>query len=628
MCGILGGVWRNPQADHRRRVIAGMKRLAHRGPDDSGLSSQQVSGGHLHLAQTRLSIIDLSPAGHQPMMLENGRITMVYNGEIYNYKELRCELQQLGWQFTSQTDSEVLLKAWAAWGNECLPRLVGMFAFVIYDRQDNSLTCVRDGFGIKPLYYDISANGFVFASELPALLEIRTATPKADLDRAYHYLVHADYDSTHRSFVEDIKQLAPGTLVRLDLDTAQLGAPQRWWTPASGAPSTLSFNEAVAALREQFLDNIRLHLRSDVPLGAALSGGVDSSAVVCAMRHIAPDMPIHTFSYIPDAGHVSEERWVDIVNNQVGAISHKVRAGAQDFERDLDRIITVQGEPFGSTSVYAQYCVFRQAHADGITVTLDGQGADEVLAGYDGYPGHRILSLVEQGDLRGVAQFMRNWVNWPGRSYRSGAAHFGRQVAADAVYAWARRKSGRDFRPDWLQLALFEANGMDFAENRPARQSDFRGRRVIEQLRYSLQNRGMPHLLRHGDRNAMAFSIESRVPFLTIPLADFLLSLPESYLISQNGETKSVFRAAMRGIVPDSILDRRDKIGFATSEEIWFSQMRPQLRSWLEDADDVPFLDRHKLILRFDSIMQGEQKFDWQIWRWINYIRWYRNVIM
>lgn len=628
MCGILGGFWRSPQTDHRMQVIAGMKRLGHRGPNDSGLSSRQVAGGQLHLAQTRLSIIDLSPAGHQPMLLEDGRITIVYNGEIYNYKELRCELQQLGWQFNSQTDTEVLLKAWAEWGCEFLPRLVGMFAFVIYDRYDNSVTCVRDGFGIKPLYYDISADGFVFSSELPALLDIRTGAPQADLDRAYHYLVHADYDSTRQSFIKGVQHLAPGTLIRLDLETGTLDPPRSWWTPASRETSTLNFDEAAEALREMFLDSIRLHLRSDVPLGAALSGGVDSSAVVCAMRHIAPDMPIHTYSYIADAGHLSEESWVDVVNDQVEAIPHKVHADVQDFERDLDRIIAVQGEPFGGTSIYAQYCVFRQARADGITVTLDGQGADEVLAGYDGYPGQRILSLFEQGDLRGVAQFVRNWVQWPGRSYKSSIANLGRQVAPDAVYAWARQKSGRDFRPNWLKLAPLEADGVDFSENRPIRQASFRGRRVIEQLRYSLQTRGMPHLLRHGDRNAMAFSIESRVPFLTIPLADFLLSLPENYLISQGGETKSVFRAAMRGIVPDSILDRRDKIGFATPEEIWFRQISPQLRAWLEDADDVPFLDRPKLMAHFDAIMQGQQKFDWQIWRWINYIRWYRNVVI
>lgn len=620
MSGILGGFWKDPAANHRNDIAAGMKNLAHRGPDDAGLFSQSLPTGQLHVAQTRLSIIDLSSAGHQPMLLEDGRMVMVYNGEIYNYKELRHELQQQGWEFQSQTDSEVLLKAWATWGAGCLPRLEGMFAFAIYDRSDNSLTCVRDAFGIKPLYFDISPDGFLFASELPALLKIRTAAPEADLDRAYHYLVHADYDSSGRSFVKGIRHLPVGTLVRLDLETGHLGEPEKWWEAGSTDVSKLSFDDATEALREKFLTNIRLHLRSDVPLGAALSGGVDSSAVVCAMRHIEPDMPIHTFSYIADEGGISEESWVDIVNAKVGAIPHKVRATVHDLERDLDRIIAVQGEPFGTTSIYAQYCIFRQAHEDGITVTLDGQGADEVLAGYDGYPGHRILSLIEQGDLRGLRQFMRNWVKWPGRSYKSGIAHFGRQVTPGPFYAWARRRSGRDFRPDWLHLSPFQAEGVDFVENRPVRHSAYRGRRVIEQLKYSLQTRGMPHLLGHGDRNAMAFSIESRVPFLTVPLADFLLSLPENYLISDRGETKSVFRAAMRGIVPDSILDRRDKIGFATPEEIWFKQMKPQLRIWLEDADDLPFLDRHKLISRFDAVMEGQHKFDWQIWRWINYI--------
>jgi len=627
MCGIAGVFRKSNKANCAAAVDEALALLAHRGPDDSGIFSQAMPAGNLCLGQTRLSIIDLSKRGHQPMFVEDGSLGIVYNGEIYNYKELRRDLVSEGWTFNTETDTEVLLKCWAAWGAACLPRLEGMFAFAVLDQRSRSLTCVRDAFGIKPFFYSASHGDFVFASEIRAISALRTSRPDADLERAYAYLVHADYDSSDSTFVNGVKHLRPGAMLRLDLDTGKVADPQTWWRPDPSSAADISFADASDVLREKFLESIRIHLRSDVPLGAALSGGIDSSAVVCAMHHIAPENPIHTFSYIAEDSDLSEERWVDIVNATVGATPHKVYATVSDFERDLDDIVRVQGEPFGSTSIYAQYRVFRHARENGIVVTFDGQGADELLAGYDGFPGQRMLSLVEQREFRALLEFLRRWSEWPGRTTARAIAHLGRLVLADGLYAAARKRLGRDYRPQWLDLDAFEKQGVAFTERRPKRSKVNRGRRVAEQLAYNLQVRGLPHLLRHGDRNAMAFSIESRVPFLTVSMAEFLLSLPEHYLISQTGETKSVFRAAMRGIVPDIILDRKDKIGFATPEQRWFQQIMPKLREWLEDADAVPFIDRQSLIREFDEVMAGRRPFSWQIWRWVNYTRWYHNAI-
>jgi asparagine synthase (glutamine-hydrolysing) len=392
-----------------------------------------------------------------------------------------------------------------------------------------------------------------------------------------------------------------------------------------GQTSRLSFKDAAEALREAFLDSVRLHLRSDVPLGAALSGGIDSSAIVCAMRHVEPDMPIHTFSYIAQGSSLSEEEWVDRVGVHTGAFAHKVVATPEDLVRDIDTIVRAQGEPFGSTSIYAQYRVYQLAREQGVTVTLDGQGADELLAGYEGYPGDRMLSLLETpGEgLLAAGAFARQWGEWPGRSQCRAWMHMGRAVLPDGPYAHARRLMGRGASPEWLNADVLIDAGVTMSEPRPVRAPDARGRRVVEQLAQSLQSDGLPHLLRHGDRNSMRFSVESRVPFLTIPMAELALSLPEDYLISGSGETKSVFRAAMRGIVPDAILDRRDKIGFATPEREWFIKLASQSREWLQDADQVPFLHREPLLKAFDAIVAGHTPFSWQAWRWINYIRWY-----
>lgn len=610
-----------------RRVDAGMHALRHRGPNARGVETYPVAGGVVHLGHARLSIIDLTEGGRQPMRGADGRNAIVFNGEIYNYKELREELKALGCQFTSDSDTEVLLAAWTIWGRACLPRLVGMFAFVVLDRAAGTLTCVRDVFGIKPLFYAQEGGDFLFASEAPALLTLKSAKAQLNWQRAYDYLVHGDYDSGPDTFFEGVRHLPPGHMFVVDLATRSVGAVERWWTPSIAGRHDLSFESAAERVRENFLQSIRLHLRSDVPLGAALSGGVDSSAVVCAMRHVAPDAPIHTFSYIAADSDVNEEKWADLVNRHVGAISHKVVVTPQELARDLDDMIRAQGEPFGSTSIYAQYRVYQLAKEHGITVTLDGQGADEMLAGYNGYPGPRMRSLLETGHWVRAAQFLNAWSKWPDRSRVGGIKLAVAEMTDGALYQALRRLSGRQAMPAWIRGDALVQQGVSLRHPRQRPELDVRGRRVMAELAHSLTKRGVSSLLRHGDRNSMRFSIESRVPFLTLEQAELLLSLPEHYLISQGGETKSVFRAAMRGIVPDEILDRKDKIGFQTPEQLWLTSMAGTVREWLQADIQLPFLDQAAILREFEDIIGGRKAFSWQVWRWINFIRWHQHFL-
>lgn len=624
MCGIVGAFWRRRPADAEQRLSNALDRLRLRGPDDRGVAIEERCGGALAFGHARLSVIDLSSAGHQPMHSADGRLALIFNGEIYNYRELRAELEARGAHFRTASDTEVLLTAWQVWGEDCLTRLDGMFAFAIHDRVSDRLTCCRDRFGIKPFFYVVDDEALLFGSTQAALVALRGQSPRVNWQRCYDYLVHGDYDSSDQTFVEGVRHLAPAHLIEFDLTRGEVARQRRWWAPTIDRRDDLSFAAAADAVRETFLDGVRLQLRSDVPVGAALSGGIDSSAVVCAMRAVAPAMDIKTFSYVASGTPLDEEPWADLVNAHVGAQANKVSADAGDLLRDLDDMLAAQEEPFGSTSIYAQYRVFRLARETGTVVTLDGQGADELLAGYSGYPGFRLLSLVERGELTRAHRFARDWARWPGRSYRLAMMELGRVAMPDQLYAAARKRSGRDFRPPWLDVATFEAHGVKFREQRPARDPSARGRRVVEQLSKSLQERGLPALLRHADRNSMRFSVESRVPFLTGPLADLLLSLPEEYLISPLGETKSVFRAAMRGIVPDAILDRRDKIGFATPEQQWLTALAPQLRAKLAtDLAGVSFLHADPLLAAFDAVIEGRQRFSWQLWRWFNFARWY-----
>lgn len=626
MCGIVGGVYSGSDNSRQRLFQASLQALSRRGPNDQGYESfHRPNGAELWLGHTRLSILDTSNAGHQPMHSHDHNFTIVFNGEIYNFKELRSELCKFGFSFHSESDTEVLVAAWQHWGEACLPLLKGMFSLAIYNHQAGILTCIRDPFGIKPFYYSEENYNFLFASELQAIKELKQEKIKLNVQRAYDYLVHGDYDSKNSTFIDGIYQLMPGSLMTVDITTGVISEPRRWWTPKVEQTSTLSFASAADELRERFLENIKLHLRSDVPLGAALSGGVDSSAVVCAIRKLEPHSDINTFSFIAKDSAISEESWVDLINEYTRAKAHKVLVTPDELANDLDDMIRAQGEPFGSTSIYAQYRVFKLAKDSGITVTLDGQGADELLAGYHGYPGKRIKSMLEKHQYLKTLNFAREWSKWPDRNWK----HCLKTVVAECVdgqfYDLLRRGNGMRTKPTWINTNILREAGIIIGYPRQTSPYDIKGRKLASELAFSLSHRGLQSLLRHGDRNSMRFSIESRVPFLTSDMADFLLSLPENYLISQQGETKSVFRAAMRGIVPDAVLDRRDKIGFSTPEQVWLTQLADQIRGWLKIDLGLPFLDQSAILVEFEKIISGKAPFSWQVWRWINFIRWHQH---
>ncbi len=628
MCGILGVFANIPLRDLETRMRSGLGALRHRGPDDQGLETFAVVKGQLALGQTRLSIIDLSAGGHQPMHSLDGRYTIVFNGEIYNYRELRQELKALGHNFRTDSDTEVLLAHWAHWGVEGLLRLIGMFAFAVFDRVSQTLTLVRDAFGIKPLFYEQKKEELYFASELRPLLHLRQERIRPNLQRTYDYLVHGNYDSSEDSFIAGIKHLPPAHYLTFDLKTGKSAPPARWWKPDLTKTSELTFEQAAETLRTLFLDSVKLHLRSDVPLGFALSGGIDSSAVVSAVRYLEPDLPLNTFSYIADDAKISEEKWVDLLNNQMATKGHKVTANEHEMQADLDDMILKQGEPFGSTSIYAQYRVFKLAKESGVTVTLDGQGADELLAGYHGYPGYRMLSLIESKRWLAAHRFAKRWSQYRACSYAKAWLYLGRLKLPDWIYAMVRKRMGRDFQPPWLNTQYLEQQGVRFMEERILMHNENHGQRVKEALVNALMRRGLPSLLRHGDRNSMTFSIESRVPFLTLPLAEFLLSLPEHYLISEDGITKHVFREAMRGIVPDDHLDRKDKIGFETPESKWLLGMGNVIKDWIDQAPEIAFLNKDALLQELDEVLERKRAFDGRVWRWVNYLRWYTLMDM
>lgn len=626
MCGIFGWIPSNKYkaTDTKPIVDKIFKAMAHRGPDDKGYAVLGNSTFDALIAQVRLSIIDLTPSGHQPLFSEDGRYAIVYNGEVYNYVELREELKAEGVTFTTPNDTEVVMKAIVHWGKDALLRFTGMFAFAMYDKEKDKLLCARDFFGIKPFYYHAGDMGFCFASELPSLLEFPDVPRKLRTEGAYKYLCYGYYDIGGNIMLKDIYSLPPAHYVEIDVNNPEKAVPVRYWKPNLSKRSALSFEEAAKKLRQMFLDSVKLHLRSDVPLGVALSGGVDSSSVACAMRYLEPDVDLHTFSFIAKNSAVSEELWADIVARHIDAIRHIVEVDSKDLIKDLDSMIRAQGEPFGSTSVYAQYRLFKLAKDSGITVSLDGQGADELLAGYNGYSGERIASLILQFKFLSAYKFLKAASGWPGRSLKKNAVLAIIQFLPNFMFPLVQKAAGRTPEPKWLDVKSLKKAGCIISYHFTDCKNLLypTNHKVIQMLSYQLTWDGIPALLRHGDRNAMAHSIESRVPFLTKEIAEFCLSLPEEYLIDMNGRTKSVFREAMRGIVPDEILDRKDKIGFATPEEDWLNSISSWVDETLENAGDIPYLKMDEVRKEWQEIKEKRAHFDWRVWRWINYIRW------
>ncbi len=632
MCGIAGLV-SGTRHMNLQSVPAVLERLEHRGPDDRGWlkyspdnlrtgrewNSDEDSNCDVLLLHRRLSIIDVTDAGRQPMSSKDGRYHLVYNGEIYNYLELRSELQRLGHIFCTHTDSEVLLAAYAEWGARALLRFVGMFAFAVLDTQERRLFLARDCFGIKPLYYAVSGEFFAFASEIKALLELTRTPRKVNPHALLLYLRHGLSDQGMSTLLSGINQLPGAHYMELTLDAPCLAQPVRYWTPQLNG-SELSFDEAAERLRELFVDSVRLHLRSDVPVGAALSGGIDSSAIVAVMRSVDPSLEIHTFSYIAEDPSLSEERWVDLAAAGVHAKVHKLHPTSDELVHDVEGLINSQEEPFGSTRIYAGHRVFRQARKAGIKVMLDGQGADELLGGYRYYLGAQFASLLRQGNYCDAMRLLCSASTLP----ESGTFSM-LLCAADYMIPknWQgpfRALLAKEFTPRWTNAAWFSQYGTDIGHTNYCSQQEV----LRTTLLRTISETSLPHLLRYEDRNSMAFSIENRVPFLTVPLAEFILSLPESYIIALDGTSKAVFRAAMRGLVPDAILNRRDKIGFSTPERKWLFAVDLWVQGVLgsDVAATMPCLDLVAMRREWGRIRDGKQRFDNRIWRWLNVIRW------
>ena len=602
--------------------------MTHRGPDDHGFLGLEAGGFSLSreaptgetrggFVHRRLSILDLSERGRQPMQRSGGRSAICFNGEIYNYRELRAELESEGLTFQTETDTEVLLAMLERHGRAALPRLRGMFAFAWLDAAGRRVLIGRDPFGIKPLYLLKAPGRLAFASELPALRALWPSETSLDPQAVYDFLRFGTADDGRTTLFRGIGQLPPGHWLEVPLDDPGAAAGGCYWEPTVAEPRVISFPDAAAELRERFLQSVRLHLRSDVPVGAALSGGVDSSAIVACMRAVEPDAEIHAFTYAPQGFALNEEAWARTAADAARVRLHTIDFTKEELAADLDRLLLTQGEPFGSTSIYAQYRIFRAAREAGVPVMLDGQGGDESLAGYPLYFAARLAGMVRRGEWgRLFRLWRRRGVSGGGHlsAWLMAAGHLLPAPLADA----GRRLVGKEVMPAWLRPDYFQGTRRGRIE-RPLGRFGMRGL-----LADTLSRTILPQLLHFEDRNSMAWSVESRVPFLDVDFVESALSLPDEYLLADDGTTKHVFREAMRGLVPDPILDRRDKVGFHTPGNLLLAEARPWVESILSGipAAAAAIIDSGALRRLWSRVSAGKGGNDHSFWRVLSFVRW------
>lgn len=587
--------------------------MAHRGPDNAGV--WQSADGTVALGSRRLAIIDLSPAAHQPMLDETGALVIVYNGEIYNYLELRTELERRGYGFRSHSDTEVLLAAYKEWGHSCLARLNGMFAFAIWDTKRQEMFAARDRFGEKPFYYCRPAQQeFLFASEIKALLASRVILPRPNLAAIYSYLAHRVLDVGEDTLFEGIRALPPAHALIFSRARDELRI-WRYWDLDPEAEIHLPDDAAYA---ERFLelltDAIRLRLRSDVPIGSSLSGGLDSSTIVCLIaKALKSNNKQKTFSARFHDPRYDEGRYIQKVIEWANVEGHMVYPDPARLPEEIRVVTWHQEQPFFSTSIYAQWNVMHLAKEQGVTVLLDGQGGDETLAGYHTYFGPYFRGLLvglHWGTL--IKDFYRYILEHGTRSLPVIFFNF----LPEALRYPLRRR----VRPLAISPKLARAWGNDEIEPPPCKFKD----PLHEALYETLTRTSLPALLRYADRNSAAFSREIRLPFLDHRLVEFLFAIPADQKL-RGVTTKFVMRNAIKGIVPEEIRLRKDKIGFAPPELAW---MRGPLREWITNVFNSPqFRQRGwlepKVVDRvWQGFLAGHDGWASLIWRWLSLEIW------
>ena len=620
MCGIVCIVHNQADAPVDRVLLQAMsERLRHRGPDDAGLWVDDGVG----LGHQRLSVIDIA-GGHQPMTTADEGAWITYNGEVYNYVELRAELEAGGATFRTRSDTEVVLAAYREFGDQCVERFNGMFAFAVWDVREQRLFAARDRIGIKPLYYYDNGDVLLLASEIKSLLLHPAVRAEIDGQALRDYL-DLQYCLGDRTLFKGIRRLLPGH--RLSWRRGGGLRVERYWdldfTPAETTPAA-----ATEALQALLHDAVRLRLRSDVPVGTHLSGGMDSSAVASlAAEQLDGQLSVFTGGF-RDAERYDESRYAKLMATHIGATYHEVFPTAQDLATSFEDMVYYLDEPVAGAAVFPQFFLSRLA-AEHVKVVLGGQGGDELFCGYTRYllaylerslgetihGGRASEPGVELADLVPQLSHLRGWE--PTLQRFMATDLFG--DAADRYYLLLQRSD------DVGQIVAADTGAGDYTPRDTFREDFERPQTgaLIDRMTYVDLKHHLQSLLHLEDRTSMAVSLESRLPLLDHRLVEFVCSVPAPLRFA-GGEPKRLLREALRGRVPDEILSRKDKMGFPVPIYEWF---RDQLRPFVEDVLLGPtsrqrgFFDAAQV----ERAVRSERPFGRTVWGLVSMELWFRR---
>ncbi|HZP44565.1 MAG TPA: asparagine synthase (glutamine-hydrolyzing) [Candidatus Binataceae bacterium] len=590
MCGIAGIVSTAPREDLAVRLAAMIAAQRHRGPDGEGQWVGRVGNCMLALGHVRLAILDLSDAGKQPMLLADGNSLIIFNGEIYNYRELRGELEGHGARFRTQTDTEVLLWALRVWGDAALARLNGMWAFAWLDFSTRRLVLSRDRFGIKPLHYFHDGRSVWFASEVKGILAGARRRFALNHEAAGSFVTQSLLDVQPQTFFEGIRTLAPGHSASFDLNEPPAREPTvtAYWHAPRADNFAGTEQQRIGAVRETFLDAVRLRLRSDVPVGVLLSGGVDSSAIAAAMRELlGPQGNLRLLAATSDNLRYGERPFMEIMARHLRSpISFvKLDRSPQEWWNLLGDVIHANEQPVGNFSTAAHFLLMQEARQLGITVILSGQGADELLCGYSKFLGFRVQELLRRRrPLKAaglVAGFLRNRTVINQFDLREAQRYMGGLLRFRAIdVRGPRLRDG-----GWLDI-------------------DLGGRTLVERQREDLERFSVPALVHYEDRCSMAWGREIRLPFLDYRLVNLILPADPDVKL-RAGWTKWVFRKAMEPFLPPAIAWRKDKQYFLNPQGEWLrKELEPTVSRLLKSEMlivDAGLIKREALIRRYDA---------------------------
>jgi len=609
MCGICGIVNFSSPEFSTPKVLEKMNNsIAHRGPDDEGFTlfnpqeqhpyfgsdtPQKVSEADfifipkkhiseadknypIGLAHRRLSILDLSPSGHQPMSSEDSSIWITYNGEIYNYLEIKEELVKKGHRFFSNSDTEVILKAYKEWGKECVHRFNGMWAFVIYDRSKSFIWCSRDRIGVKPFYYFKDDNKFLFASEQKTILHSGLIEKKINHQAAFDYLSFNEIENHPQGLLEGIIELQPAHHLCVDITTGKMSVEKYYTIPVNTASEAMNSKKIIQyqeEILERLIQSVKLRLRADVEVGSCLSGGMDSSSIVGLMHHLQPTNKIHLFTSTNSDEKIDESKWAKMMVDYSHGQWHTVQPGSQELLSDLEELTLCQDIPLFSTSTYAQWRVMKKVKDAGIKVVLDGQGGDELFAGYEP---HRYFLNYENGKN----YLGKQWMKYHGL----------RRLPVTAL-----KKAYRSNFPDFKMINgdLYDKYSAQTFENFKNDQQFTLNNR----LAHEFYNSSLKSYLKCEDRCSMWFSVESRVPLADDKeLSELLFSIPGSYKIVNNS-LKYLLKESIKGYIPEEVRLRKDKLGYTTPNNQWIYEIKDEIRHYfsadLKDFIDLDYLNKN-----------------------------------